>query len=301
MKNYSNFTYNKLYEYLQQEEQWLFKYFNASDDDKYINNAWMNQYSIKKYIDTISLEDYFTEEELEKFDFDTEVIEDNEDEDIFYEFEDYDKNEKKKEFLIDFGEWCYNNLEYYNQPANLMFDWPVRFKKDWIIYKNNTDKIKEIWKDGFENGLDEHDELYNWFYNDQKNDYGDIHIGRPVSSAANLEIEKNEDVLMFKSSGVKVSDSSNNIDVVAFYGKAVNDLIWLEYGYSENDEQYEVWFIESNKNVRLVELDELEDLVDWVEKNYDQYRKHFRTDKYEIIQRKKREIKKKQQANKFKI
>ena len=303
MKNYKNYTQYKLYEYLQQEEQWLYKYFNMSDDDKYINNAWMNQYYIKKFIDTISLENYFTEEELESFDFDTEVIDNNEDEDIFYEFEDYEKNKKKKDFLIAFGEWCYENLEYYEQPANLMFHHPERFKKDWILYKNNSNKIKEIWFNGFVNGLDEYDELYNWFYNDQDNQYGDIHIGRPINniSSYNFDVGKEEDVLMFKSSGVKVSDLGNNIDVVAFYGKAVYDLVWLEYGFSENDEQYEVWFVESDNNGRLVELDDFEQLVEWVEKNYDQYRNHLRTDKYEIIQKKKKNKELKDDLDKFNI
>jgi len=304
MKNYSNFTQYKLYEYLQQEEQWLFKYFNMSDDEKYINNAWLNQYRIKDFINTHDLYEYFNEEEIEGFDFDTEDINNNEDEDIFYEFEDYEKNEKKKNFLIDFGEWCYENGEYYDQAANLMFDNPRIFKKDWIVYKNDTSKIVKIYKDGFENGIDDYDQIYNYFYNDQNNQYGDIHIGRPIDdiSSFDFKIDKNEDILMFKSSGVRLSDYSNNFDVVAFYGKAVYDLIWIEYGLTQANHYYEVYFIESTiTGERLVEKEELEEIIEWIEKNYDQYRKHFQTDKYEILQKKKAERKKKKNIKKFKI
>jgi len=304
MKNYTNFTYNKLFEYLQQEEQLLYDYFNMSDDEKYINNTWINQYRIKDFIRTIDLEDFFDEKEIEEFDFDTEDIDNNETEDIFYEFENYYQDKKKEKFLIAFGEYCYEKLDYHNQAANLMFNYPQRFKKDWIVYKNNTGRIAKFYKDGFENGLDEHDELYNWFYDgNQNNQYGDIHIGRPSGdiSSYNFEVGQNEDVLMFKSSGVQLSDYSNNIDVVAFYGKAVHDLIWIEYGTSESDNFWEVWYIESKNGERLIEKEELEEVIEWVEKNYDQYRKHFQTDKYEIIQKKKRDIKKKKQAKKFKI
>jgi hypothetical protein len=122
MKNYNNY----LYEYLNKETSQLFKYLNASQDDKYIDLSFNSPYLLQDFIDTIDPDDYGIGDLLEEYD------EDNINE-LIYEFEDYETNINHKNFLIEFGEYCRDNItDWYDIPTNMVFEYPKKEKRQWL-------------------------------------------------------------------------------------------------------------------------------------------------------------------------
>ena len=78
--------------------------------------------------------------------------------------------------------------------------------------------------------------------------------------------------MIFRASGVKLWHYGDNEDQVIFYGPSAKDIIYLEF----NDETDE-WYISSTKRYGqiLYQNEDLGEVVYWIERNYDQYRKHL--------------------------
>lgn len=265
-------------EYLNQEEVWLKKYLNMSDDEKYKNLAYDKDYLVGNFIKTIDLNDYFEEEVIDAVE---EFFNDDNKENYQFLEEDYISDK----FLIDFGKYIEHNIDSYDLPTSFYFSWPEIIKKQWLIHL--TDYAKDIWNNGFTYGTYDISQLgLTTYISQDSKKYGGYNFAYTVEdflrygrrSESGQRFRYGQEVIMFRCSGVRAYHSGDEEEQTIFWGKYATDIIWLEEGeYESGDKEGEdCWFIESRKtDQRIVEKDELDDLIHWVQKNYDQYRKHI--------------------------
>jgi hypothetical protein len=296
MKNYNNY----LYEYLNKETSQLFKYLNATQDDKYIDLSFNSPYLLQDFIDTIDPDDYGIGDLLEEYD------EDNINE-LIYEFEDYETNINHKNFLIKFGEYCRDNItDWYDIPTNMVFENPIKEKRQWLLYETkDKQEAGRIWGEGFEYGEDNFDKLHLRNSNTQyKTEYGH-YIGYNIDDfntygteyiGYSYKLKHGKELLMFKSPGIHVHDFSREEDVTIFWGRAAYDIIWLEH---DDDDKY---FIDSRVTAkRIIERESYEDLINWVNENFEQYREHLTSDNFDRLEAKRLKRKKMKKARKFNL
>ena len=294
MKSYNNFL--KLFEHLNQDEQYLYKYFKQDDNSKVIEFAFYYPYELEYFLSIIDYDDYnLSEKEIKE-------IENEEPIDAIQIFDDYMKNKDHEKFLIAYGEYLRDkaDIDWYNIPSIIIYDYPERLKEEWLLVDGlSTDEALEIWRNGFEKGTDDVLTLHLG----HKSEYGDFIKAKTVDDFNFYNVDNNRNnILMFRSSGVRVYNIYNQEYDVFFSKKSAHDIVWLEYGYSHNNDRYEVWYVESRKLLkRLVEYDDLDELVEWVEKHYDQYRKHLTSDTYDRIKERKAREKRNTAANNFNI
>jgi len=295
MKNYNNY----LYEYLNKESSQLFKYLNASQDDKYINLSFNFPYLLQDFIDTIEPSDYDIDKLLEQYDKDDDFFE------LIYDLDDYDTNAKHKEFLINFGEYCYDNINNWSElTANMVFHNPEKTKIQWLLYEaKDIYEANHIYLEGFEYGEENFDELhirdnksfetedgYNIGYNVWDfNRYGLEYIGY------SYELKHGKELLMFKSSGIHVYDNVYDEEITIFSNKDPYDIILLK---KDNDKYYIESRLTGNS---IVNKDSYEELIKWVVNNFDQYRKHLVSDTFDKLKAKRKKRKIKEKANKFNL
>jgi len=271
--------YNKysLLEYLNQDEIRLKNYLSSDEDEKYKDVSYKITYLLRDFIDTINLYDYFSSEEVEKI----ENMIDNGDE--YYEIIELDFI--TDDFLIDYGKYVESNVDSSEMPSTFFFSHPEIIKKQWLIHL--TDHASNIWSNGFEYGTYDMTALGLTIYatHDSKK-YGGYNFAYTINDFERYgdtgdhkhNFRYGDEAILFRSSGVRTYHSGDEEYQVIFWGKNASDIIWLEYGEIEHGDREgeDCWFIESRKTgTRLIEAENISDLIYWVEKNYNQYRKHL--------------------------
>ena len=289
--------YTYLNEKLTNESQ-LFKYLNMSQEDKYIDFAFKSTYLLQNFIDTIDPDDYGITQILTQYD------EDDFNE-LIYEFENYESNINHKNFLIDFGEYCEENIhEWYDIPANFALEYPKKEKEQWLLYSTkDSSEASDIWREGFEYGEDDFEKLHLRNNNTYKSEYGH-YIGYNIDDfdrygeeyvGWSYKLKHGKELLMFRSTGIHVRDFSREEDVTIFNGRSAYNIIWLE----SDDEHY---YIESRlTRKKLIEKDSYIELIRWVEENFDQYKKHLESDKFEKLEAKRIRKKKNKKSKRFNL
>lgn len=163
-------------------------------------------------------------------------------------------------------------------PAWSFFDYRGLIKNQWLIHF--TKDAYSISKEGFKYGVDEMGKLgltchlsdfekkyggYNFAYTIQ--DYVRYaksgHYGRYTFKYGN-------EAVIFRASGIKLWHWGDEEPQVIFYGNTAKNIIPITGG--ENAE----YGVKSSKTgAKLFESDDFNSVVNWIIKNYDQYRKHF--------------------------
>lgn len=178
----------------------------------------------------------------------------------------------KKQFIDFIIKNTYNLTD--ELPAHQSFDEAIPVKNEWLIHF--TDNALQIAQNGFQYGTEDIDRLnytnagsiqgkskgYNFAYtiNDYDRFYRGFH-GQPKYG--------NEAVLL-QASGIKTWHYGDEEYQVIFWGQNAKNIIPI----IQNSDGY--WTILSSKTSnKLIEFENLEDIVNWVMNNKEQYRKHL--------------------------
>jgi hypothetical protein len=149
-------------------------------------------------------------------------------------------------------------------PAIFYMVFDKKLSRDtWLIFF--SENAKEISKEGFKTGisnlgmfgLDEEvptENLYNVGY--IANSY-DAYVASYHAQGKNA--------VMFQSSGLKIHNTKNGDTKVIFSGKKIGNIIYLE-------SNTEAWAAISKKDKVLFHDDNIKVVINWIEKNYQQYR-----------------------------
>jgi len=189
--------------------------------------------------------------------------------------------DNNKEVYDEFAKYLYNKIKYNELPINdadypawSYFDnSPVIVKNQWLIHF--TDNAMGIAKNGFIHGVDDMTRLglttrlgtfdkkyggYNFSYLlSDFNSYGKNRFGYKYGKEA----------VIFNASGIKVWHYGDEEPQVIFYGNTATNIIPIIDGENASFGIFDI-------NDRLIyENDELDKVVNWVTKNFRQYRKRI--------------------------
>lgn len=248
-------------EFITNDEVSLLRYFSMSDDEK--KSYLPHDYASK-------LEDFIIEEDI----------------DYVIESEPYeaveDLEESNPELYEMFGEWLFkkiktHSLDIYDvdYPAWSFFGHPEVVKNQWLIHF--TDEAESVASDGFTRGVDEIDRLgLTTYIGEFYKKYGGYNFAYTLSDFHRYgyegmsEYKYGNSAVIFRASGVKMWHHSDEENQVIFYGNTAKDIIPMTSGEESH------WSIRSEKTNRvLFENDDLQAVVEWLNRNYEQYRKHL--------------------------
>lgn len=194
-----------------------------------------------------------------------------------------------------------NNREVYDAFANYLYDkiinnnlpipdseypaWsyfddnPKVVKNQWLIhFTNDADGIA---REGFKYGVDDMTKLgLTTHLSDFEKKYGGYNFayllkdfmryGKGDWRSNRRGFKYGSEAVLFRASGIELWHHGDQEPQVIFYGKTATNIIPIT-----NGEQYN-WAVRNNKNGRIFfESDDLENVVKWIVKNYDQYRKYL--------------------------
>lgn len=211
-------------------------------------------------------------EEVDMFDNDVELVIwlENNDEEIYNKFADY-LYKKITNYTLPIPESDYPAWAYFS-------DDPVIIKNQWLIHF--TSDAESISREGFKYGVDEMEKLgLTTHLGEFDKKYGGYNFAYLISdfnryakgnySRGKRGYKYGDEAVLFRASGIKVWHHGDKEPQVIFYGNTARNIIPITDG--ENVD----WSIR-NKNGRVIfENDDLERVVEWFLKNYEQYRKRL--------------------------
>jgi hypothetical protein len=189
-----------------------------------------------------------------------------------------------REVYDSFSEYLYEKIQNNELPISdseypawsYFDDSPKLVKNQWLIHF--TDNANEIARDGFKFGVDEMTKLgLTTQLGEFDKKYGGYNFAYLLSDFPKYAMgnysrglyKYGKEVVVFNASGIKVWHHGDEEPQVIFYGNTATNIIPITDG--ENSK----WAIH-NKNGRIVfENDNLEKVVSWLTKNYQQYRSNF--------------------------
>lgn len=264
ISKYLNSYTKPLNEYLDNEHDIpLKKYLSMDDYEKQYDLIYQFSYLIKPYLNELykaNLIDY-------------DVIEDIEDYDD-YELANslYDGN--LNEYMPEFIKYIYNNVDSTDLPSHQSFEESIPVKNEWLIHF--TDNALNIAQNGFKYGTEEIDRLnytnagvtngksegYDFAYTiDDYEKYYKGYSGFP---------KYGKEAVLFQASGIKTWHYGDEEYQVIFWGRNAKNIIPIQQ--NSNGE----WTVFSSKTGReLAKFETLEEIVNWVLSNKEQYRKHM--------------------------
>jgi hypothetical protein len=261
------YPYGLITEYLEREIAQLRDYFSMSEEERKID--LVHTYSHM-------LEDYIIEDDV---DFDWPVDEFGEKEPDYQIVNNYlyNGNKDTKEFIRGFGDYLYRKivkdgvLQDGDTPTWVYFSGkPELVKNQWLIHftqKENAHRIKE---QGFKVGVSDMTKLglTTWLPEREKESggYNFSYLLKDFYKYGGPD-KYGSHAIMFRASGVRMWHVGDQEEQVIFLGNSAKNLILIEPG--ENSD----WCIISRKTDRvLYESDDLEEVCEWVVRNYEQYR-----------------------------
>lgn len=274
-------------EYLKSEDNVsLYKYFNMTDEEKKHSLPFQYYYLFKKFLKNKLI--FFKTPTHDYYDVDGgeqkgEPYSDEEIPDWLY------TNNKK---LFDkFADWLYEKIkkqtltktnllgseyDYSEYPTWFFFGKPEIIKEQWLIHL--TKDADSIESKGFTHGMHDIERLglttnfrqeyksggYNFSYTIQDfKRYG-------YSINLNQKFKYGKEAVIFKCSGVRVLHYGDEEYQTIFWGKLATHINAIERG--ENAD----FAIYNNKTRRLLyENDDIEKVIDWFVKNYEQYKNYL--------------------------
>lgn len=255
-----------LKEYVTSDIISLRNYLNMSEEDK-------KRYLPREYY--WFFDDFLIEEDYEDY----EKPDDYEGYELIEWLEKNDKNMYDR-----FADYLYNKIIHFNLPIDdseypswAYLDEGEIVKNQWLIHFTND--ADDIAKDGFTKGVDEISKLgLTRFLSDFDKKYGGYNFGYDLrdylrygrsgrSSYGSHGFKYGDEAVIFRASGIKSYHGGDLEPQVIFYGNTAKNIIPITRGDKED------WAVYDIRNGRLFyESDSLEKVVDWVVKNYDQYR-----------------------------
>lgn len=198
-----------------------------------------------------------------------------------YEIADYLEKEHP-EVYKEFSEWLFNKIENHDleiadseYPAWSFFGKPEIIKNQWLIHF--TDDADSIAQDGFKYGVDEMDKLgLTTHLGEFEKKYGGYNFAYTLSDypkyarANSWTFKYGKEAVIFNASGIRMWHYSDQEPQVVFYGNTAKHIIPITDGENAN------YAVRSAKTGRILyEAEKIDNVVNWVVKNYNQYRKEF--------------------------
>ena len=189
------------------------------------------------------------------------------------------------ELFDQFADWCFHRIEDHSfdsvpetdYPAWSFFGQPEIIKNQWLIHF--TDDAKGIAENGFIYGLDDYTRLgLTTMIHGTEKDLGGYNFAYLLSDF-NYGLKSGwdkyrygDEFVVFRASGVRAWHYSDEEPQVIFFGDTAKNIIPVVGDYAEND----ICVLNKKMNCLLdVSDDKLGALLDWIPKNYEQYRKSF--------------------------
>ena len=266
-----------LNEFIVQEISWLKQYLNLSDDEKAEEILYSFSYLI----------DYFTDDIIY-------IAKRNNDEEMLSLIEEYEwddvvthllngeeykeiSNEIKEKVLIRLQSWsARGDIEYQEIPSWFYLEDPKVIKNQWLIHFTKDADI--LAKEGFNYLIDDVTKLglttliSKSSYDRSKKGYGFSYLiddfekyGKSVKNKSLWKYGK--EAVLFRASGVRCWHNSDREYQTIFKGDTVRDIIPLT--------RDDIDFVIYNKKTgnQIFKHYDLRVVVEWLLKNYDQYRK----------------------------
>lgn len=269
IKDFDNFL---IKEYLQNEDIYLLKYLNMTEDEKLEDLAFEKGYYFINYLNDMELE--LSNEKLSENDL---IIID---EVLNKEIESYEGVEKvSSELKKKFAKWILDGVYdlrieddmptwyYFPDGGNLI-------KKQWLVHETNEGG--EIYRNGFVYGSHDMVNLgLTTRYTQESKKYGGYNFAYTVNdflkygNARSDKFKYGDEIILFRSSGVRAFHDGDREYQVIFWGSKAEDIILVQEYQGE-------YYIESNiTGNTLIKIDNIKDLISWVEENYQQYYRHL--------------------------
>lgn len=273
---------NIISEYINNDMVTLMKYFSQTDEEKKKSLPYSYYYFINDFMED---EDQYYDFEIPKISSYT----DSDGNDIEEEMQGYELIEWLQENNVDlynkYSNWLFEKIKYNelnispeDYPAWSYYDSnPILIKNQWLIHFTND--AEGIAKNGFKYGVDEIDKLgLTTYLGDFEKKYGGYNFayllrdfnsyGKAGIGSRGGKYKYGKEAVIFRASGIKLYHYGDEEPQVIFYGNTAKNIIPITTG--ENAD----WAIYNTKTGgKLVEFDDLEKLVRWVETNYPQYSK----------------------------
>jgi hypothetical protein len=271
------YPYGLVTEYLEREIAQLRDYFSMSEEERKID--LVHTYSHM-------LEDYIIEDDV---DFDWPVDEFGEKEPDYQIVNNYlyNGNKDTREFIRGFGDYLYkkivdDDLLDMDTPTWAYYSGkPEIVKNQWLIHFVGPNVVDDIAENGFTRGVSDMYRLglTRWLPEEEK-DRGGFNFAYLLQDFYKYGGEKyGREAVIFRASGVRVWHIGDEEYQVIFFGKGAKDRIPIK----SSDEHY--WAIADRDGKNIYGHDDLRKVVEWVSRNYDQYRgvivrsNHFSTKK----------------------
>jgi hypothetical protein len=269
-----------LNEYITNNEIYLRDYLSMSKERKMVYLPHEYYYFFQDFIDETGAE-FEQPKETVKSDYeDEDDVEVNMFDDNELELMTWLENNDKKTYN-DFAKYLYDRIMDSTLPINdseypawaYFSDNPELIKNQWLIHF--TDNANDIAKEGFKYGIDEMEKLgLTCHLSDFEKKYGGYNFAYTLSDFPKYAKKSGgykygKEAVIFNASGIKVWHYGDEEPQVIFYGNTAKNIIPITSG--ENSE----FAIYSKDNKILYENDDLKNVVYWLIKNFNQYRKNF--------------------------
>lgn len=261
-----SFISNNINEYLDKDHDIPLKnYLSMSDNEKETDILYSFPYLLFNFFNELMENGQLSDEEAE--------IVKNSDEDGEYLVDEV-INGGLNGYYKDALKYIQSNADYYDFPAHQTFDEAIPIKNEWLIHFTND--ALSIAREGFKYGTEFLDRLhftnaghiegkgkgYDFAYTVR--DYDRFYRGY------NGNPKYGNEAVLFRASGIKTWHYGDEEYQVIFWGNNAKDIIPIQQNYDGD------WTVFSDKTGReLVKFDKLEDIVNWVLNNKEQYRKHM--------------------------
>ena len=273
---------NFLNEYITNNEMYLKDYLSMSEESKKAYLPHEYHYFFDDFLDEEEI-DFQKPKEIVQTNYADEPEEEVDMFDSTIELMTWLENNDKKTYNA-FADYLYkkiihNELDISDSdyPAWAYFDDnPIIVKNQWLIHF--TDNAEEVASEGFKYGVEEMDKLgLTTHLGEFDKKYGGYNFAYLLSDFAKYArgghrgtgYKYGKEAVIFRASGVKVWHHGDEEPQVIFYGNTATNIIAITEGEERK------WAIRNKNNRILFESDELEKVVQWLSKNYDQYRKSF--------------------------
>lgn len=267
MKTFKQHLFEKqiLNESLSNELMYLKRYLTMTEDQKDINRGIDNPWFID---DFLSAQDYDVGDE-------------------FYELEDYEKidwlQSNDEEKLIEYGRYVFDQRGYEESSERELYDqvsYEGFIRNEWLVHFSNN--ASSIWRSQkFEYGIEYHDYQrlgLSTHFGDEAKQYGGFNFAYKLADVNRYGFngfsshgpKYGSEAILFKGDGLNIYHYGDQEPQVIFDGKTTRPpLIYIQ-------EEYGDWLINSNRHYgKLIRFDDIERIGDWVDINYEQYRKHL--------------------------
>jgi hypothetical protein len=246
-----------LNEYVNNDIWFLMKYLNMSHDEKCKDIAYQIPYLINDYFDTI----HATEDESLIFDDD--------------ELEYYEKIEQLEKInsslIINYGDWLLNrsirDIEE-DIPSWFYLEYRNIVKNQWLVHETKYISYLDILKNGFTYGTMDMSRLgLTTMMKDDSKKYGGFNFAYTVPDYKKYgSFNYGDQVLIFKASGVRCWHNSDEEFQTIFTGNSATNIIGL------TTDQNSEWSISTKTGKTLYKNDDINEVINWVVKNYEQYK-----------------------------